>query len=541
MKEIFKKLLKFIKKHWFILTVIFLCLLRFLLTYKLPNFYLSNLDYDDGLMIRDFSYLKIGSYLGPYFKTTLIKGPIFPFIMLISFLYKINYSTLLTILYIGASIYFMRSLKHIANNKKFLIIVLALLLFNPVTYSQDLFQRLYRNSISITELLFFLGSVIRVLFCKNKKVYNYILFGLSLSFLFLTREDNIWTYPVILFVFIYNVFKERRIKIVLKNLIPILILVGSLNLISYINYKNYGIYTYNEIQKSEFHNTYKKILQIKDDEKISMVSIPKSTLYKLSDNSKSFGISRDRIDYYYNLFADKDTGEIYNGNIIWYFRDIVFCEKKFTKGSQSEEYYKELGKDIDRLFEEGVLEKEFVMPSSFMAVPTKKDLVEVSKNLIYAIGYTSSYENIKTLTDTKDMKYKKEINAYSYEYPDYHNTINIVEKNDLLYEIIRQIYKYFTIIFSIIGLYLYIRNIKNRDNISIFNHLLLLCYLLIMGGTVYTHVTSFHAIRPLYLGNIYIIQMLFILLNLYKKVEKCKLLTNDNKKQLKKRKSTDKI
>ena len=260
-------MLEKIKKHWFILTIILISIARFLFTYKLPTFYLLNMKYDDFLMINYIKNLKNHIYLGTYQPLTLIKGPLFAFLLFIMNLYKISFASGLTVLYILAALFFTLSLKYIVKDKKYLIIIYLILLFNPVTYSQDLFQRLYRNSISFIELFLFLGSMIRILFSNDKRIINYVIFGISLSLMFLTREDNIWTYPILLFIPIYTFIKNRNIKNILLNIIPFVILFGSLNIVSLINYKHYGIYTYNEIQKSEFHNTYKKILQIKDDEK----------------------------------------------------------------------------------------------------------------------------------------------------------------------------------------------------------------------------------------------------------------------------------
>ena len=515
-----KQVKLFFKKHWFITTILVLCIIRFLFTYKLPNFYLYLMSYDDGLTIEQFNSLISGNYLGIYGVRTIIKGPIFPFLLFISKIYKMNFSTFFTLLYIFACIYFIYSLKNVIKNKKYLIIIFVVLLFNPVTYSQDLFQRLYRNSISITELLFFLGSVIRILFNKDKKILNNILFGISLSFMFLTREDNLWTYPVIIFVIVYSIFKNRKMKTVIISLIPMIILYGSLNLVSFINYKHYGIYTYNEIQKSEFHNTYKKILQIKDDEKIEKVAIPKSTLYKLSDYTKTFNLTREEIDRFYkghaSLRDEPYKGEIYNGNIIWYLRLMINNKNKFKSGKESQAYYKKLGKEIDKLFDDGTFQKEFIMPSAFMSVPRKSEIKELPKNIIDTILYTTKYKDIKTLTRTKIYKYDAAINSYYFAYGDYHETVKIVSKNPMKYEIIRIIYMWFTIIFSIVSLILYLRNIKKFDEISIVSHILMVCYLLIVGGVAYTHTTAFHAIRPLYLGNVYILQSIFILINLYR-------------------------
>lgn len=510
-----KKIKAFFKKHWFITAIILLSIIRFLFTYKLPSFYIFCMGYDDALMMRNLKNLILGNYLGGYGKRTLIKGPMFAFVLFIIRIYKLSYSSAFTLLYIIACIYLIYSLKYIIKNKKYLIIIFAILLFNPVTYSQDLFQRLYRNSISIIELLFFLGTVIRILFGKKDKTYKYIGFGIILSIMFLTREDNLWTYPVIAFIILYKFVKNKSIKTLIKSGIPILVLVMSLNLISFINYKHYGIYTYNEIQKSEFHNTYKKILQIKDNEKIDQVSIPKSTFYKLAENAKTFNLSKKEIDGYYRIYADRN-GEINNGNIIWYFRDMIYCKNKFITAKQSENYYKKLGVEIDKLFEKGVLEKEFTMPSTFMAVPTKNELKILPKNIIKTITYTSTYEDIKTLTNTKNYKYDEKLKTYYFNYYDYHHTVNIVKKNPLKYEIIRQFYKWFTIVFSILAILIYFKNIKKFDEISIVSHILMVCYLLIVGGVAYTHTTAFHAIRPLYLGNVYILQSIFIGVNLYR-------------------------
>ena len=513
-----KKNKEFIKKYWFIILIFVASLLRFLFTYKLPSFYLYKMNYDDGLMIDNLVSIFTGRYLGVYGHKTLVKGTVFSFLLVLIKIYRISNSSTFTLLYIVACIYFIYSLKNIIKDRRYLIIIYIVLLFNPVTYSQDLFQRLYRNSISITELLFFLGAAISVLFSNTNKKSNilkYVFLGITLSIMFLTREDNIWTYPVILFIIVYNFFRNKNIKTLFINLIPILVLTLSLNLISYVNYKHYGIYTYNELQKSEFHDTYKKILQIKDDEKIEKVAIPKSTFYKLSEKVESFNLSKEEIDKYYRQLGVKD-GEIYNGNIVWYFRSIMYSKNKFKTGKDSEKYYKKLGEEIDKLFDEGVLEKEFIMPSVFMDVPTKKEIIKLPKNVLKTVKYTSTYKNIKTMTDTSKYKYDKFAQAYYFDYPDYHHTVNIVKKNPLKYEIIRLIYKYFTIILSVLSIVIYLKNIRKFDEISIISHILIVCYCLIIGGVAYTHTTSFHAIRPLYLGNVYILQNIFLLLNLYR-------------------------
>ena len=91
----------------------------------------------------------------------------------------------------------------------------------------------------------------------------------------------------------------------------------------------------------------------------------------------------------------------------------------------------------------------------------------------------------------------------------------IISENIRSFEIIRLIYKYFTIIFSIIALIIYIFSIKNLFNRNMFvASLILIAYLIIILGISITNVTGFYAIRYYYLGNIYILQNVFIILSL---------------------------
>ena len=58
------KIKKFLKKHWFIIAILVLCIARFLFTYKLPSFYLHEMVHDDGLYVKLLKALTKGQYLG---------------------------------------------------------------------------------------------------------------------------------------------------------------------------------------------------------------------------------------------------------------------------------------------------------------------------------------------------------------------------------------------------------------------------------------------------------------------------------------------
>ena len=156
--------------------------------------------------------------------------------------------------------------------------------------------------------------------------------------------------------------------------------------------------------------------------------------------------------------------------MIWYFRKLIYDKNRFKDAKESEEYYKKLGSEIDQLN----LEKEFIIPSIFINTPTISELKKLPKDILTSILYTSSYKNVKTLSNFKEYRYDPHINAYIVRCDDYHNTENIVKNNDLLYEIIRQIYQYFTIFLSIVSIIIYIKNIKKLDSINKIIHIIII-------------------------------------------------------------------
>ena len=502
--------------------IISLCILRFLISYNLQSFFLRTLPYDDLLMIRQLRFLDKGKFLGDYEATTLVKGIVFPVFLFLCKWSNVSYSIVLTILYIIATLSFACSIRKIVRNDAFLIVLFGILLFNPISYSSDVFQRMYRNTLSYTELLFFLTAVVNIINSKKNNILNYIFLGLIMSTMLLTREDTIWTYLVLGILINFKLYKKLKIKNIVFCLVPIIVIALNLNIISYINYKHYGVYTYNELKKSHFKQAYQKVLQIKDDEKIDKVAIPKSTFYKLAENSKVFGFTKEEIDKKY-LRLEDENGEINNGNIIWFFRSWIYTKQKFKSGEEADKYFENLSNELEILFEEGKLEKEMSSFSTFINIPSLNELKNLPKNLIDSIIYTSTYKNIKAFDEEEIKKegiYTEYSMSYAVDYMDYHNAENLIENNPIHFEIIRKIYKYFTIIYSAVSLIIYLKNIKIKDKLNFVLHILVAIYLCIIGGVAYTHTTAFTAIRYCYLANIYILQNLFILLNLYRVVEK---------------------
>ncbi len=509
--------MKYLRKYWFIILIIFITIIRFFLSYQLPNYYLNNLQYDDYLMVNEASSIVKGLYLGKYSDVTLVKGLIYPLILSLSILTHIRMSTMITIIYILSCIYFINSFKKVTNNKIILLLAYIVILFNPISYSAESFQRLYLTSLLPFELLLFIGAIINILYSKKNNIINYIILGLIISIMFLTRDDAIWTIVIYLLIIIYKLYKKFDIKSILKCITPIIVLVFNLNIVSYINYKHYNIYNYSEIMGTYFKKTYSLILKIKDDNSTDQVSITKNMLYKLSDNIDMF-LTRDEIDEKYKKL-NYENDEINNAHMIWFLRRWIYNKYTFTDGREANEYYKKLYFEIDKLFKKGIIDKKFNLSLINIDLGIKNELKELPSSIIKAICYSSSYKNVivfsaKNLKKINNYHYIFGLHSYSYQYKDYLHSENAIKDNIKLFEVIRIIYKYFTIIFSVCSIFIYVFNLFKKDKLNVTTHLIFISYIIILLGVTYTHVSSFYAITYRYLSCIYLLQNIFIMLNI---------------------------
>ena len=508
------------KKKKFITIIFIIIILRIIISCNLPSFYIKNMYYDDNYMVEQAKNIIKGNYLGTYNDKTLIKGLVFPFFIAFCKMLNISYTFSVTIIYIVGCSLLTYALKNNIKNKKLLLLTYILLLFNPISYSSDAFQRLYRNSLSASLILFFFSFLINIINSKNNKsnIINSLCLGIITSIMFLTREDNIWCIITILLLIIYKLKQKKNLKSFLINIIPFCILFLNLNIISLINYKYYNIYTYNELEKSNFKNAYIKIQEIKSEHKYNTVSITKNDLIKLANKSKKFKITSQEIDVMYREWADPNTQEINNGNMIWALRKLIYKKHQFSSGKEANQYFYELSEEIELLFQNKELEKEIIIPSVFINTPTIKHIKQLPKNIINTIIYTTKYKNIKTLEKKEFNKLKiindKEINTNAIYINDYHNTENIVNNNPIVISIIKKIYYLFSVIFSIISVINMVFSINKNNKNKIIIYLILISYTMIIAGVAYTETTAFKSIRYFYLVYIYILQTIFIILNL---------------------------
>ena len=158
-----------LKKYWFIIAIILLAIIKQLLISNIPITPYPNQLCDDDMMVEMAKSIRAGKWLGNYTSNTLVKGPVFPIILAIINYFGFSYIGTMNLIYTIACIYFIYTIKDVLKSKKALIFLYLILLFNPVSYAWWTLQRVYRNGITLAQVLIIIGSLFAMYRRRDEK------------------------------------------------------------------------------------------------------------------------------------------------------------------------------------------------------------------------------------------------------------------------------------------------------------------------------------------------------------------------------------
>ncbi|WP_252237129.1 hypothetical protein [Clostridium sp. ZBS17] len=412
-------MIKIIKKYKLPIFILLIFIIKLLLVSGIPIIALGGAIHDDRLMIDNSIALLNGQWLGNYNERTLVKGVIFPLFLSVIQKLNISYTVGLSILYGFSCIIFIIAIRKFINNKNILIFIYLVMLFCPVSYSAGTFQRVYRNSISPTQIIFLIACFIGMYMNKYESIKKYLLWAIGATFAFAsmwhTREDGIWIIPftgVAILITLFCIIKKYRKnheylwKKVLITIMPIIIVIISINLISAINYKYYGVYTNNELLNSNFTKAYKSILSIEPEEKIDYVSVPKSTVKKLYEVSPTFNKLKP---YFEDSTWDKFghygiDGNIEDGWFFWALREYVYTVSDKKNAKSINEFYLKIYDEVESGFDKGIFKRRKTFSSPLMTPWDNRYLKPTLKAFIEGAKYISTYNSMYATCITSEGK-----------------------------------------------------------------------------------------------------------------------------------------
>ena len=226
------------KKNWkYILYVAIIVILKQVLVSHIPINALTLAGCDDQLMVKLAASMLQGDYLGTFNSLTFVKGISFPLFLAVNTALGISYTSAINIFYSLACIFFVYTLDKLMNKPWMKYVLITMLIFNPIMYSSEILQRVYRNSLIPSQALIIFASYIGMYINRkesNKKLLIYSLIGgLTLLFFWNTREDSIWILPFVIvwtIIYIINLFVIEKINIkkIIIFILPIIILMSIL-------------------------------------------------------------------------------------------------------------------------------------------------------------------------------------------------------------------------------------------------------------------------------------------------------------------------
>lgn len=534
-----EKILEFLKTNKLLIFLVLITIIRQFLVSHLPLLALSNQFHDDNMMYNMAVNIFSGKWLGTYTSDTLVKGAFFPFLLAIIHKVGFSYISSMSIIYIVSCIFFVYTIKDLVKNKKLLAIIYIALIFNPVSYAAWTLQRVYRNGITLSQVLFIIGSMFALYQNRNgskKKMLCFsIIAGLVLGTFWQTREDGIWILPfvlvVTLIIFINIIIKYRKnagelIKRIIIVLLPIIILQGMLSLTRFINYKIYGVYTYNEINDGYFGKVLQTMYSVKTDEDIQYVTVTRDKIKKLYEVSPTLNSIKNEFENSLNAWDNNDRNpgdtQVEDGWFWWSLKMAVEDAGYYDTAEHANEFYKQVYEELQTAIDEGKLEIGIKMPSKLMS-PWKsrylgEELLTMAKFTYFVATYDTvetinaeSFGDIITIKEYENLTLNKAIYPRTENYIDSYQAYtkpysNILNKITDVYSMIglpTAIISFILYIIMTISIILSKQIRKNHLDIWLLETGLACSFLVLLAGVSYNHITACMSKYYMYLSGAY--------------------------------------
>ena len=502
---------KIIKKYFWVFIVLF-SIIRVLLILNYSPYLLSYAKYDDSLMFDIAKSIASGHWLGVYNEYTLSKGFIYPLIVSLFTWLKMPYVIGYTLLYIFACYFLTTSISKIVTNKIYLLLMYVILLFNPISYAIETFLRFYRNGINISLIMIFFALLIRLYTNKGdikKSIIYSMLTGFMLFVVYNMRQDAIWVIPALLIILVSSLvyYIKNNKRFVFIPMIPIILMVILSNISAYINYANYGIYTNNTFENSNFTIVRKQLISIEEDKFINRVSVSMKTLEKVATLSPTFNTIYNEVIN--SKLVDQKTNEIIDGYITFSLIDAHMKVYPKSNAVETNSFWKKVSIELNNAFDKNLLKKRFVIPISGLAPPRDEYYGDIINNYMKTVIFLYKYDDIKIdyACSTAEQYRLDEFNKFTFgesktvqEKTTYNNT----KVSNIVLNAILQIYKLLAPIITLYGLLSYFVLVYKKEKNMYIPSIMFISMLLYIGGIAYietssvTKTISYFYLAPLY-------------------------------------------
>jgi len=319
--------------------------------------------HDSRLFLNLAHSLIQGEWLGVYNELTLAKGPMYSIWLAFNFYIGLPLLFAQHILYMSAGLILIITLRKLITPQIILVFLYALIIFSP---HFDGITRVARHNIYPALSILVFAGLVQLYTNRSNKLINFglwaVFLGFSLTAIWLTREEGIWIIPSIVLIIAYVVFltyKTEQLSSVFFTrtaicLLPLLILFGNLQFVSFINKIYYNTYTVVDVKSESFLSAYGALSRVKHPNWKRYIPVPKEvrqSIYKASPAFKELEyILEERLKGWQKpecLHHPEPCGDIPGGWFIWALRNAVALAGYYKSGELANQYYTRLAKEIN--------------------------------------------------------------------------------------------------------------------------------------------------------------------------------------------------
>lgn len=423
-----EKMKQFVKEkvmsHMFLIAVILTAIVKQVLIHGLTIYAIPAAACDDQLM-RDWAYsLSRLEWTGPFTSYIFLKDPGFSFYLAVCYRLHLSYIMTTTLLYSIAAIVFAYAIKKVIKKSWVVYIVYIFVLFNPVSFSLQTLQRVYRNGFALALTLFFVGCLLNFYFTlldKNTKIPMIwsVLSGLSIGYLWVTKNDTIWLLPLTLVVMVISagilVFKMRNKKSIPRYVMLLTPIIGIMLFSGIKDYFNVQTYGYKGVEY--YGPAISDITGYIADDATDTVSISRKSFKKLCDVSPTLNSiwdeMQDKMDVYGVYDTAPDDGNVDDGWFGWALVDAVKEAGYYDGCKDANEFYKAVYGELEDAYVTGEISKKQETTMQKYHLDTGERRQELFSTIKTAIQYMASFNDANAVA--LESEYDGGLGVWSFE------------------------------------------------------------------------------------------------------------------------------
>lgn len=398
-----------------------LIIIKFLISSRLPSYILADMPHDDGWLVTRTQNILSGNWLGLYDQYTLIKGVFSPLLLALSTNIGATFNGLNTAFYSFSCLLFAVAIRPVIRNQWLLLLLFAILLFNPITYALETGQRVYRNGIGQWQILLIFGCLIALfLRCNDnwKKQLGWaVTAGLAMGAFFETREDGTWIYPfvlgsLLLTIIYFGMEGRAKKKHAAVFFLPLLIAYCLHGMVMIKNYSYYGAMVVNDRSGGNYAKVAGDLHAISPDPSDEQLytsppfddkyyNIYVSTMEKALAASPTLNSAADPIRQAVAMWGgwnEDNSGQLYTDHMLFALRDGVRAAGYYRSLPETEVFYGKVHEELREAFSDGTLVERGFPVSPLIKRIQRADLITAFSLLPTSIKNVAQFRDVNART-----------------------------------------------------------------------------------------------------------------------------------------------